>query len=153
MKLDADQTRAVNAGDGALLILAGPGAGKTAVLTHRVAALMERGVAPEQILLLTFTQKAAREMSQRVRELVGAGADSIWSGTFHAIALRILREFAPRLGYGPHFGVLTPGAQKDIFRASIEAHLGPYAEQLPPLQRLLDVVRSVRVGGHQEDRG
>ena len=70
MKLDADQTRAVNAGDGPLLILAGPGAGKTAVLTHRVAALLERGVAPEQILLLTFTQKAAREMSERVREQV-----------------------------------------------------------------------------------
>jgi len=140
VKLDADQQRAVDAGDGALLILAGPGAGKTAVLTHRVAALIERGVAPEQILLLTFTQKAAREMGLRVRELVGPGADAIWSGTFHAIALRILREFAPRLGYGPHFGVLTPGAAKDVFSAAIEENLGPYAQYLPPHQQLLDVL-------------
>lgn len=140
MKLDPEQRQAVHADDGALLILAGPGAGKTAVLTHRVAALIERGVPPAEIVLLTFTQKAAREMASRVHDLVGPAALQIWSGTFHAIALRILREFAPRLGYGPHFGVLTPSDAKDILHATITEHLEPYVPQLPSPQHLLDVV-------------
>jgi DNA helicase-2/ATP-dependent DNA helicase PcrA len=140
VNLDSQQAQAVEAGDGPLLILAGAGSGKTAVLTHRVAALLRRGVAPEHILLLTFTQRAAREMVQRVRALAPSGAESIWAGTFHAVALRILRDLAPRLGYGARFGVLTPGDAKDLLREAIDEHLADDARRLPPLQKLLDVV-------------
>jgi len=105
---------------GPLLIIAGAGTGKTMTLAHRVAHLVMEGVAPERILLLTFTRRAAREMSQRARRIVaralGGSADVRlpWSGTFHSVANRLLREYAPNLGLDPAFSVLDRGDAADL---------------------------------------
>ena len=90
--------------DGPLLILAGAGSGKTRVITHRVAYLMDEiGVNPYNILAITFTNKAAAEMRDRVNNIVGEGAERVWVSTFHSLCVRILRRFSDRLGYATNF--------------------------------------------------
>ena len=104
--LNEPQREAVLHTDGPLLILAGAGSGKTRVLTHRIAYLIdERGVNPWNILAITFTNKAAEEMRQRVDSLVSFGAESIWVSTFHSACVRILRRFIDRLGYDNRFTI------------------------------------------------
>ena len=90
--LNEEQQQAVLHGTGPMLVLAGAGTGKTRVLTHRIAMLIESGVAPEEILALTFTRKAAAEMNERVFKLVGETAKGTRVGTFHSLALEIVRE-------------------------------------------------------------
>lgn len=104
--LNPEQCAAVTAPDGPLLVLAAAGTGKTRTLTYRVAYLMENGVAPEEILLLTFTNRAAREMLARAEQLVGPAIATLWSGTFHHVCHRILRRYAGRLGYTRSFVIL-----------------------------------------------
>jgi len=104
--LNPDQLDAVVYGDGPLLVIAGAGSGKTRVLTHRIAHLIgELGVSPFRILAITFTNKAADEMRQRVRALVGPVADKMWVSTFHSACVRILRRDAKRLGYPSNFSI------------------------------------------------
>src|SRR4030095_11764644 len=102
-ELNAQQISAVMARPGPSLVIAGAGAGKTRTLTYRVAWLMEQGVAPERILLVTFTNKAAREMMHRVSDLLGGDLSNLWGGTFHSIGNRVLRRHADRLGYRTDF--------------------------------------------------
>ena len=103
-KLNEPQREAVYHTDGPLLILAG--SGKTRVLTHRIAYLIEeRNVNPWNILAITFTNKAAGEMRERVDSLVGFGSESIWVSTFHSMCVRILRRFIDRLGYDNRFTI------------------------------------------------
>ncbi len=104
--LNPEQCAAVTAGDGPLLVLAAAGTGKTRTLTYRVAYLMEQGVAANEILLLTFTNRAAREMLERAAQLVGPAIASMWSGTFHHVCHRILRHHADKLGYTRSFVIL-----------------------------------------------
>src|SRR3954463_11054287 len=101
--LNESQHAAATAPDGYNLILAGPGSGKTRVITYRVAYLIAKGVPPESILLVTFTRRAAREMLGRLDALIGPQAARVWAGTFHHIGNRLLRRSAQRLGYGPNF--------------------------------------------------
>ncbi len=104
--LNPEQCAAVTAGDGPLLVLAAAGTGKTRTLTYRVAYLMENGVDPRSILLLTFTNRAAREMLERAEKLVGPAIATMWSGTFHHVCHRILRRHAEKLGYTRSFVIL-----------------------------------------------
>ena len=116
-KLNEPQREAVYHTGGPLLILAGAGSGKTRVLTHRIAYLIgERGVNPWNILAITFTNKAAEEMRQRVDNLVGFGAESVWVSTFHSACVRILRRFIDRLGYENHFTIYDTDDQKTLIK-------------------------------------
>lgn len=115
--LNGPQKEAVLHTDGPLLILAGAGSGKTRVLTHRIAYLIdERGVNPWNILAITFTNKAAEEMRQRVDSLVAFGAESIWVSTFHSMCVRILRRFIERLGYENRFTIYDTDDQKTLMK-------------------------------------
>ena len=119
--LNPEQCAAATAGDGPLLVLAAAGTGKTRTLVHRVAYLIERGVAPDRILLLTFTNRAAREMRERAEALVGDAVASIWSGTFHSICARLLRRYGAGLGYAPGFQILDEDDQKKLFGELIKS--------------------------------
>ena len=116
-KLNDPQREAVYHTDGPLLILAGAGSGKTRVLTHRIAYLIEeQNVNPWNILAITFTNKAAEEMRQRVDSLVTFGAESIWVSTFHSMCVRILRRFIDRLGYENSFTIYDTDDQKTLMK-------------------------------------
>ena len=115
--LNEKQRQAVMQTEGPVLILAGAGSGKTRVLTHRVAYLIDRaGVAPYHILAITFTNKAAGEMRERVDKIVGFGAEQIWVSTFHSTCVRILRRYIDRLGYDNHFTIYDTDDQKGIMK-------------------------------------
>lgn len=115
--LNKPQKEAVFHTEGSLLILAGAGSGKTRVLTHRIAYLIEeKGVNPWNILAITFTNKAAEEMRQRVDSLVGIGAESIWVSTFHSMCVRILRRYIDRLGYDNRFTIYDTDDQKTLMK-------------------------------------
>ncbi|HXF04532.1 MAG TPA: ATP-dependent helicase [Blastocatellia bacterium] len=118
-ELNDEQYAAVTAGDGPALVIAGAGSGKTRVITYRVAWLIEQGVDPSRILLLTFTNKAAREMLRRVEALLQMECRRLWGGTFHHIGNRILREHAPRLGYRTPFTILDSEDARDLLTACI----------------------------------
>lgn len=107
--------------DGPLLILAGAGSGKTRVITHRVAYLIDQeGVNPLNILAITFTNKAAQEMRERVNLIVGDGADRVWVSTFHSLCVRILRRYADRLGYGKSFDIYDADDQKSLVKSILK---------------------------------
>lgn len=115
--LNPEQRRAVEHDRGPMLILAGAGSGKTRVLTHRIAYLIdERNVNPYQIMALTFTNKAAKEMRERVDKIVGYGAENIWVSTFHSTCVRILRRFIETLGYDRNFTIYDTDDQKTLMR-------------------------------------
>ncbi|HEX5580321.1 MAG TPA: ATP-dependent helicase, partial [Gemmatimonadaceae bacterium] len=122
-ELNAEQRAAATHGDGPLLIVAGAGTGKTRTLVHRVAHLVRRGVAPERILLLTFTRRAAQEMLVRAERLAGAAGRRVHGGTFHATAHRLLRRFGPAAGLSGDFTILDQGDAEDLMQLS-RAHLG-----------------------------
>ncbi|WP_435006232.1 ATP-dependent helicase [Tundrisphaera lichenicola] len=119
-ELNSAQHAAATAPDGYNLILAGPGSGKTRVITYRVAYLIARGVPADSILLVTFTRRAAREMVGRLETLIGPRASQIWAGTFHHIGNRLLRKSAGVLGFGPNFTILDSEDQLDLVRLAME---------------------------------
>ena len=115
--LNAPQREAVEYTEGSLLILAGAGSGKTRVLTHRTAYLIEElGVNPYHIMAITFTNKAAGEMRERIDDMVGYGSESIWVTTFHSTCVRILRRYIDRLGYGTNFTIYDADDQKTLMK-------------------------------------
>ena len=115
--LNPPQREAVAQTEGPVLILAGAGSGKTRVLTHRIAYLMdEKGVNPWNILAITFTNKAAQEMRERVDKLVGFGSESIWVSTFHSACVRILRRHIDNLGYDTNFTIYDTDDQKSLMK-------------------------------------
>ncbi|MFA6424125.1 MAG: ATP-dependent helicase [Candidatus Magasanikbacteria bacterium] len=124
-ELNPQQLDVVKNGDGPCLVLAGAGSGKTRTITYRVAYLLEQGVGPENILLVTFTNRAANEMIERVRNLMSGdsrlhGNDMPWSGTFHHIANKILRHYAPHLGYKNNFTVLDSDDSQALIKLCIK---------------------------------
>lgn len=119
-ELNEEQLNVVLSDDGPILVIAGAGSGKTRVVTYRVARLLERGVPPGGILLLTFTNKAAREMLHRVEHLVKMDTRYIWGGTFHHIGNLILRQHAERVGYRRSFTILDNEDAKDVVELAIK---------------------------------
>ena len=113
-ELNEQQLAAVTAPPGPILVIAGAGSGKTRTLTYRVAYLLENGIDPRNILLLTFTNKAAREMLDRVANLLPVDASGLWGGTFHSIGNRILRRHGSALGYSSGFTIMDREDQKDL---------------------------------------
>jgi len=115
--LNAQQKKAVLQTEGPVLILAGAGSGKTRVLTHRVAYLIDQcGINPWNIMAITFTNKAAGEMRDRVDKIVGFGSESIWVATFHSSCVRILRRYADRLGYENNFSIYDTDDSKSVMK-------------------------------------
>lgn len=125
--LNPQQQNAVKATDGPLLIMAGAGSGKTRVLTHRIAYLMvEKGVNPYNILAITFTNKAAREMRERIQNMMGGAADQIWISTFHSMCVRILRRDIDRIGFNRNFTILDSTDQQSVIKNILkEKNLDP----------------------------
>src|SRR6187397_27985 len=118
-ELNEQQLAAVTAPPGPILVIAGAGSGKTRTLTYRVAYLLENGIDPRNILLLTFTNKAAREMLNRVANLLPVDASGLWGGTFHSIGNRILRRHGTALGYASGFTIMDREDQKDLINTVI----------------------------------
>jgi DNA helicase-2/ATP-dependent DNA helicase PcrA len=114
--LNEVQQDAVKHTDGPVMVIAGPGSGKTRVLTYRIAYLISQGIEPWRILALTFTNKAAREMKERIESVVGGGARRVWMGTFHSIFARILRLEAHRIGYPNDFTIYDTDDTKSVIR-------------------------------------
>jgi len=120
-ELNEQQLAAVTASPGPLLVIAGAGSGKTRTLTYRVAYLLENGIDPRNILLLTFTNKAARQMVERVANLLPVDSSGLWGGTFHSIGNRMLRRHGSALGYSSGFSIMDREDQKDLINTVVSA--------------------------------
>jgi DNA helicase II / ATP-dependent DNA helicase PcrA len=120
-ELNEQQLAAVTASPGPLMVIAGAGSGKTRTLTYRVAYLLENGIDPRNILLLTFTNKAARQMLDRVTNLLPVDASGLWGGTFHSIGNRMLRRHGSALGYSSGFSIMDREDQKDLIDTVVAA--------------------------------
>src|SRR3981081_2459312 len=118
-ELNEQRLAAVTASPGPLLVIAGAGSGKTRTLTYRVAYLLENGIDPRNILLLTFTNKAARQMLERVANLLPMDASGIWGGTFHSIGNRMLRRHGSAIGYSSGFSIMDREDQKDLINTVV----------------------------------
>ncbi len=155
-ELNPQQCEAVTAGPGPMLVIAGAGSGKTRTLIYRVAYLLENGVAPANILLLTFTNKAAREMQDRVSLLLPASADGLWGGTFHSIGNKILRRHAEVLGWRRGFSIMDREDQEDLMKTVIAAAgIDPKEKRFPKAEVVADIfsmaVNTAKNIGHVVD--
>jgi len=140
-ELNEQQCAAVTAGPGPALVIAGAGAGKTRTLTYRVAYLLEQGIAEDRILLLTFTNKAAREMMSRVADLIGTELSRLWGGTFHSVGNRVLRRHAENVGWQNDFSIMDREDAKGLMQACIdEARIDVKATRFPKPDVLCDVL-------------
>src|SRR5262245_51275289 len=139
-ELNEQQLAAVTAAPGPALVIAGAGSGKTRTLTYRVAYLLEQGIPPERVLLLTFTNKAAREMMRRVADLLGQELPDLWGGTFHAIGGRILRAQAEELGYQRDFTIFDREDAKHLIKTCIaESKVDPASTRFPKAEVLGEI--------------
>ena len=118
--LNEKQKEAVEFGQGPLMVIAGAGSGKTRVLTTRIASLLHQGVAPYHILALTFTNKAAREMKERIEKMVNESVRDLWIGTFHSVFARLLRREAEHIGYESNFTIYDTSDSKSILRSILK---------------------------------
>jgi DNA helicase-2/ATP-dependent DNA helicase PcrA len=145
--LNDPQRQAVSHRSGPLLILAGAGSGKTRVLTMRIANLIDHGVAVDRILALTFTNKAAREMRTRLNALLGRSPQGLWVGTFHAIATRMLRPHADRIGYRAGFTIFDEDDSRSILkRALADLELDPKKHQVAGLLAAISKAKAAARG-------
>lgn len=140
-ELNEQQLAAVTALPGPALVIAGAGAGKTRTLIYRVAFLLEQGIPADRILLLTFTNKAAREMMQRVTSLLGQGCQELWGGTFHGIGNRILRRHAHELGYQKDFTIMDREDSEHLISACVgELKIDVKATRFPKASVLASII-------------
>lgn len=120
LELNEVQRKAVTTTEGPILVIAGPGSGKTRVLTYRISHLIQEGVAPFEILALTFTNKSAKEMKERITKVVGERGQRVWAGTFHSIFARILRSEAEKIGYPSNFTIYDSDDSESVVKAIIK---------------------------------
>ncbi|MEM9283253.1 MAG: ATP-dependent helicase [Verrucomicrobiota bacterium] len=147
-ELNEKQLAAVTAPPGPSLVIAGAGSGKTRTLTYRVAYLLDNGIAADNILLLTFTNKASREMLARVEELLPFDTSNLWGGTFHSIGNKILRRHASKLGWQSNFSIMDREDQKEIINAVIaESDIDTKAMRFPKPEVLGDIFSLARNTG------
>jgi DNA helicase-2/ATP-dependent DNA helicase PcrA len=141
-ELNEEQFRAVTAKPGASLVVAGAGSGKTRVITYRVAYLIEQGVAPQRIVLATFTNRAAREMLRRVETLTGSqNVHRVWGGTFHRIANMMLRRHAVSIGYDQNYSILDSEDARDLLNLCIDdAAIDTKKKRFPKAEVLQDIL-------------
>lgn len=140
-ELNSEQLAAVKGGEGSCLVLAGAGSGKTRTLVYRVAWLLDQGVDPQNILLVTFTNKASKEMLQRVALLRGHDTKGLWGGTFHHMGNRILRMYADRIGYQRNFTILDAGDAEELISASIQAiHFNGDKKSFPKARTVYSII-------------
>jgi len=149
-ELNPQQLEVVIAGGGPLLVIAGAGSGKTRALTYRPAYLIESGIQPGSIMLLTFTNKAAREMLSRVEGLVSGDMRSLWGGTFHSVGARVLRTHAARAGLEPSFTILDSRDACDVMQTCLDEMGYTKKDSLLPqgsvLANMYSLVRNTRCG-------
>src|SRR4051812_28754689 len=139
-ELNEQQHAAVTAPPGPSLVLAGAGAGKTRTLIYRVAYLIEQGVPADRILLLTFTNKASREMMRRVADLLGNDLGELWGGTFHSIGHRFLRRHAQLIGFQNNFTILDREDAKDLLKTCMaESGIDVKTTRFPKADVLTDI--------------
>ncbi len=139
-ELNEQQLAAVTAPPGPSLVIAGAGSGKTRTLIYRVAYLLEQGIPADRILLLTFTNKAAKEMMRRVADLLGQELATLWGGTFHSIGNRILRQHAPLLGYQRDFSIMDREDAKHLITTCVaESQIDVKATRFPKAEVLGDI--------------
>src|SRR5512136_1805447 len=139
-ELNPQQCAAVTAPPGPALVIAGAGSGKTRTLTYRVAYLLEQGIPPDRILLLTFTNKAAKEMMWRVADLLGQELAALWGGTFHSIGNRVLRAHAPLMGYQRDFSILDREDARHLITTCVaESAIDPKATRFPKAEVLGEI--------------
>jgi DNA helicase-2/ATP-dependent DNA helicase PcrA len=145
-ELNDEQYAAVTAADGPCLILAGAGSGKTRTLTYRVAYLIHRGVPPHSILLLTFTNKAAREMLNRVEDLTGVSRREFLGGTFHSVGQRILRQSGESVGIHRHYNILDEGEAESLLKKAIQSVDSQFLKnkQNPKPKRIANLISFAR---------
>ena len=153
-ELNPEQYAAVMSQERHVLVIAGAGSGKTRTLTYRVARLLDDGVPPWRLLLLTFTNKAAREMLQRVTELTHTNISQLWGGTFHSVAYRILRRHAERLGFRAGFTILDGDDRRSMIRAVVKKVMGSMVkkDRFPKPELLLSILSlAANTGKNWED--
>ncbi len=139
-ELNEEQYKVVAEGDGACLVLAGAGSGKTRAITFRVAYLLEKGIPPENILLLTFTNKAANEMLARVKSLIGFEPKGLWSGTFHHIGYRLVNTYAQLLGFEHRITILDSEDSRSLLTQVLKDEgFDPKSRKLPSVNVIADV--------------
>ena len=139
-ELNDQQLAAVSSPPGPVLVIAGAGSGKTRTLTYRVAYLLDKGIEPRNILLLTFTNKAAKEMLERVRALVPRDVSEMWGGTFHSVGNRILRRHAEEVGFTKSFSIMDRDDQKSLMNTIIaECEIDTSARRFPKPDVLISI--------------
>ena len=147
-ELNEQQYAAVSSSPGPALVIAGAGSGKTRTLTYRVAYLLDQGIDPKSLLLLTFTNKAAREMMERVRELISLDLSELWSGTFHAIGNRILRRHADEVGLTRSFSIMDRDDQKSLMNTVVaECNIDTKSRRFPKADVLISIFSLVENTG------
>lgn len=147
-ELNEQQYAAVSSSPGPALVIAGAGSGKTRTLTYRVAYLLDQGVDPKSLLLLTFTNKAAREMMERVRELISLDLSELWSGTFHSIGNRILRRHADEVGLTRSFSIMDRDDQKSLMNTVVaECDIDTKSRRFPKADVLISIFSLVENTG------
>jgi len=148
-ELNEQQLQVVLHGDGPCLVLAGAGSGKTRTIVYRVAYLLERGVRPEEILLVTFTNKAARQMLLRIEELLKVQPKGLWGGTFHHVANLILRKYGNAIGYPANFSILDDDDSKSLIELCRKDVIGDKPKERFPSKAVLQDIYSLAANTEQ----